>query len=331
MVASPPRDRPSDPPVAPSAATARRRRPEQSRGRDPDETGVVVRDGVRIAWEGFGAGDPTILLLPTWTIIHSRFWKAQIPYLARRFRVVTFDGRGNGRSDRPTESAAYAAREFVGDALAILDATGTQRAILVGLSMGAAYALMLAGDHPERVLGAIYVGSSLPLADHEPARDAVPFDADVGRDEGWARYNAFSWRRDWPGFVEFFFSQVFSEPHSTKQIEDALDWGLATDADTMVTAETAPGIETTEAGQRLTGRAATLALASRSRCPSLVIHGADDRISPLAVGERLAEALGAQLVVMTGSGHNPLGREPVLLNLRIRRFADAVAAEGSGG
>ena len=42
-----------------------------------------------------------MLLLPTWSIIHSRHWKMQIPYLARHCRVVTFDGRGNGRSDRP--------------------------------------------------------------------------------------------------------------------------------------------------------------------------------------------------------------------------------------
>ena len=72
---------------------------EQSRARYPDSEGYVSRDGVRIFYEVYGDGDPTILLLPTWSIIHSRHWKAQIPYLARHFRVVTFDGRGNGRSE----------------------------------------------------------------------------------------------------------------------------------------------------------------------------------------------------------------------------------------
>ena len=47
----------------------------------------------------------------------------QIPYLARHCRVVTFDGRGNGRSDRPHEPAAYAEAEFAADALAVMDAT----------------------------------------------------------------------------------------------------------------------------------------------------------------------------------------------------------------
>ena len=78
-------------------------RPEQSRARYPDDEGFVERDGVRVFWEVYGEGEPTILLLPTWSIVHSRCWKTQIPYLARHFRVLTFDGRGNGRSDRPSE------------------------------------------------------------------------------------------------------------------------------------------------------------------------------------------------------------------------------------
>ena len=53
-----------------------------------------------------------MFLLPTWSIIHSRHWKMQIPYLARHFRVLTFDGRGNGESDRPTGIAAYTEGEF---------------------------------------------------------------------------------------------------------------------------------------------------------------------------------------------------------------------------
>ena len=74
------------------------------RARYPDDEGFVDNNGVKIGYEVFGSGTPTLLLLPTWTIIHSRFWKLQVPYLARHFRVVTFDGPGNGRSDRPLRS-----------------------------------------------------------------------------------------------------------------------------------------------------------------------------------------------------------------------------------
>src|ERR1700751_2803980 len=86
---------------------------EQSRARYPDSCGYINRDGEILYYEVSGSGEPTIFLLPTWSIIHSRHWKMQIPYLARHCRVVTFDGRGNGRSDRTDEDALYAEREFV--------------------------------------------------------------------------------------------------------------------------------------------------------------------------------------------------------------------------
>ena len=72
----------------------------------PITDGYVERDGVKIFYEVFGDGEPTVLLLPTWSIVHSRHWKMQIPYLSRHCRVITFDGRGNGRSDRPAEAEA---------------------------------------------------------------------------------------------------------------------------------------------------------------------------------------------------------------------------------
>jgi pimeloyl-ACP methyl ester carboxylesterase len=71
------------------------------RARIADGEGFVEHDGVKIHYEIYGDAEPTILLMPSWTLIHKRFWKLQIPYLARHFRVVTYDGPGNGRSDRP--------------------------------------------------------------------------------------------------------------------------------------------------------------------------------------------------------------------------------------
>ena len=56
---------------------------EQTRARYPDESGYVERDGVRIYYEVYGSGEPTVLLMPTWSVVHSRHWKMQIPYLAR--------------------------------------------------------------------------------------------------------------------------------------------------------------------------------------------------------------------------------------------------------
>ncbi len=139
---------------------------EQTRARYPDSEGYVERDGVRIFYEVYGTGDTTVLLLPTWSIIHSRHWKAQIPYLARHARVVTFDGRGNGKSDRPGTVEAYDEREFAADALAVLDATATESAVIVGLSAGALWGTVLAAEHPERVTSAVFIAPAAPFGQH---------------------------------------------------------------------------------------------------------------------------------------------------------------------
>ncbi|MBA3878026.1 MAG: alpha/beta hydrolase, partial [Anaerolinea sp.] len=276
----------------------------------------MERDGVHIAWERYGDGEPTILLLPTWSIVHSRLWKMQIPYLARHYRVVTFDGRGNGRSDRPEDVAAYADTEFVADALAVLDATATARAIVVGVSMGGGYALRLAAEHPDRVEAAVFEGPYVPLADPDPERqtETVPFDEPLERYEGWAKYNLHYWRQDYRDFLEFFFGQVYSEPHSTKPIEDCVGWGLETDAETLIRIERAPYVD----------RAAARDFAARVTCPCLVIHGGDDGIIPARLGRALAEALGAEFLELAGSGHNPNARDPVRFDLALRDFIDRV-------
>ena len=104
-------------------------------------------DGVRSFYEVFGPSDAprTILFLPTWTIVDSRIWKAQVPYFARHgFRVVTFDSRGNGRSDRP--ASGYSVERIAQDALSVLNAAGIERAALLGLSAVGRWGLKLAAD-----------------------------------------------------------------------------------------------------------------------------------------------------------------------------------------
>jgi pimeloyl-ACP methyl ester carboxylesterase len=155
------------------------------RARYPDQEDFVERDDVRIFYEVFGTGEPTVLLLPTWSIVHSHIWKAQVPYLARHCRVITFDGRGNGRSSRPASADAYSDREFAADALAVMDATATQQAVLVSLSAGACWALLLAAEHPERVAEVVFIGPALPLGPGHPQRMVYSFDDVLDTDEGW--------------------------------------------------------------------------------------------------------------------------------------------------
>jgi pimeloyl-ACP methyl ester carboxylesterase len=289
---------------------------EQTRARYPDAEGWIERDGVRVFWEIYGSGEPTVLLLPTWSIIHSRHWKAQIPYLSRHCRVVTFDGRGNGRSDRPAAQEAYAEREFAADALAVMDATATERAVIVGLSAGAAWGVLLAAEHPERVAGAAFIAPAAPFATHL-ARTTAPFDEPRDSYEGWDQYNRHFWLEHYRDFLEFFFGQVFTEPHSTKQFEDCVGWGLETDPETL--ARTYLGRELNDADE-------FAALCGRIECPVLVLHGTDDAVRPIVAGERLARETGGALVALEGSGHCPHVRDPVRVNLLLRDFAVPRAA-----
>ena len=298
------------------------------RAREPDRRGFVDRDGVKVAWELFArdlpAGAPTVFLLPTWAIIHSRFWKGQVPDLARRYRVLTMDNRGNGRSDRPTELAQMTLAQTVADCIAVMDATETQAAVLVGLSMGGAYALRLAALHPERVVGAILVGPSVGGFGHDfEGREEFDFEAELPTDEGRAKSNRHYWLRDWPGYARWFFAEMYQEPHSTKQVEDAVGWALETTPETILTLEDAGG----EPGANL---GSSPELAAMVRCPVLVVHGSADQIVEPSVGEELAAAMGAEFLLLEGAGHNPFGRDPVRMNLIIRDFVTRVTGPRQG-
>ncbi len=283
---------------------------EQTRARYPDRSGYVERDGAHLYYEVYGSGEPTVFLLPTWSIVHSRHWKMQIPYLARHCRVVTFDGRGNGRSDRPQEPEAYSHEESLEDALAVMAETETERAFVVAFSLGGHRALMLAGDHPERVLGVVFIGSGIPIAPHLPERTVHSFTDELDTEEGWAKYNMYHWLRDYRGFLEFFFSKFFTEPHSTKPFEDCLGWGLETTPETLVATALVPAMEEEAARD----------LATRVQCPVLVIHGREDAIAPIGRAEALAAATGGTMVALEGSGHGAHVRDPVEVNLLLRDF-----------
>jgi pimeloyl-ACP methyl ester carboxylesterase/predicted glycosyltransferase len=292
---------------------------EQTRARHPDLDGYVERDGVRVHWESYGEGPRTILFLPPWSIVHSRIWKAQIHYLARHARVLTFDPRGNGRSDRPKDLAAYTEQQHADDALAVLDATNTDRATIVGLSRGAQRGMLLAGDHPERVENAVFFGPMFPVS---PVRSfhVRMLGTTIGQKlvtspplvaRSWAKFNTHYWRSNWRDFAEWFFGECLPEKHSTKQIEDAVGWALETDGETAATftLPSWPGC-----------RREQLEMARRVRCPVTVIHGTKDKVCAPADGKKLAEITGGRFVPLEGVGHLPMARKPVAVNLLLREI-----------
>ncbi|HEX6871280.1 MAG TPA: alpha/beta fold hydrolase, partial [Micromonosporaceae bacterium] len=183
-----------------------------------------------------------------------------------------------------------------------------------------------AAEHPSRVHGLVFIGPTLALGKPDERRGRyVAFDAalpavepskvpDVRADppSHWAKYNREYWLANYQDFAWFFLGQCFSEPHSTKQIEDGVAWALETSGEVLATENTLgwpPSATVRE-------------WAGKVECPVLLLHGDDDRVSPLSRSEELAELTGGELVVIEGGGHLPLARDPVRVNLLLHRFAE---------
>lgn len=281
---------------------------------------VLDRDGFGVGYAVYGDGPVTVCLVMPDTCVHAQAWKAQVPFLARHFQVVTVDPRGNGRSDRPTSPEQFVLAELEADVWGVLDHVGVHEVVLVGLCSGAGLATIMAAERPDRVLGVVAINPGLQLTPVLPHKLHYDFDAELDTDEGWAKLNRHYWQRDWRGFWEFFWAEMFPEPHSTKQVEDTVRWAMETSVETMLLDESCEldrrqGQDAEETCQRV-------------RCPVLVVTGSLDKCQSPERGRRVAELTGGDLVVMEGSGHLPNARDPVRVNLLIRDFVERVADHG---
>jgi pimeloyl-ACP methyl ester carboxylesterase len=289
--------------------------PTPTRAREPDDAGYVQDEaGVRVYYEVFGDSPDVVCLVPPWAIGHSRVWRAQIPYLARHFRVIAIDPRGNGRSDRPTDRAAYSRAAHVRDVLAVLDATGTDRAMLVSASPRAVLALELAARHADRVRAAVFITPQLWI---EPTFAEQFVSGKHEEYEGMGKMNPHYWRQDYRGFLEWFARWTAPHPHSTRQIEEMVRDGMETDGETLVRAT---------AGMEMYDRDEALDLGRSVRCPVLVTQNGGEAMYPKHTSGVLAEATGGRLHVFEGLGPLVGSRWPVAMNLVLREFLESVRA-----
>jgi pimeloyl-ACP methyl ester carboxylesterase len=267
------------------------------RARQPDQIGYAVNDGVRIYYEACGDGDPAVLFVPGSQQMHSRSWKMQVAFLARRFRTVVYDSRGSGRSDHPATD--YGKEALAGDALAVVAHLGIDRFAMVAISGGARPAVVVAARHPARVAGLIIIGGSI-----HPG-------ASITATEPPERRRA-RMRADFDGYVRDFWTTIFPEPHSTKPREDGQEYTLLTDPQTL--------IATVDSGWAIFDARPD---AVGVQCPVLLIHGTQDGRVPYAHVEELRRLLPqAQAVTVEGAGHFPMARDPVWTNLLVRDFLE---------
>lgn len=122
------------------------------------EDKFVESEGVRIRYTDEGEGPP-VILIHGFTASGDLNWRipGTVDQLSKRYRVITLDNRGHGKSDKPTEVEAYGAK-MPQDALRVLDALKIEKAHFVGYSMGGMITLKLAATAPERMLSAVVGG-----------------------------------------------------------------------------------------------------------------------------------------------------------------------------
>jgi pimeloyl-ACP methyl ester carboxylesterase len=264
----------------------------------------VDREGVRIWYEVRGEGERAFLLVPGYQIIRGTgLYKYQVPFLARHGRVVVFDHRGSGRSDRPREG--YAVAEYVADLGAVADAAGLERFALVGFSLGAELAVRYAAAHPDRLTHLVLIS---------PALARFFGESPIGVRNRLANL-------PYPLFVREFMERCFPEPFSGKARDDGARYGreLTPEENARCRAVRGPEspIETALAAVHV---------------PALVLHGEADGIVPVAGGRWIAASMpGARFQVLPDCGHAPVLRFPVRTNLAIRDFCRTAGHAPAGG
>jgi len=236
----------------------------------------------------------------------------QVPFLAQRgYRVITFDGRGNGLSDRPAKG--YDTEDFVRDTKTILDQLAVRSSVLVGFSAGGRWAVQFAAQHSSRVERLVLIAPAT-FTDGSPRVRLSPFTDTPPDREGWNKYNAVHWREDYRDFVRWFAAQIFTEPHSTKGQDDIVAWASDTTPEMLI--ETVLDSATPRLGDYW--RAVD--------CPVLIVHGSRDAVIALDNSRTMLTARpDTQLVVLEGCGHAPHIRDAVRTNLIIGEFLETYA------
>jgi pimeloyl-ACP methyl ester carboxylesterase len=253
-------------------------------------------DGCRLYVEVHGDPAATALILLEGMGGDVPGWRRNIPHLANEHRVVTFDHRGNGRSDSP--DVPMTMTTFVDDALAVLDDQRIPRSHVYGQSFGGMVAQELGLTHPQRVrslvLASTHAGPAHAVRDRTRAK--------APKDRPYLALYSEAFANEHPDHVadDILVGSQRPQPlHAGRRQWDAMqDWSSW-------------------------GRLRSLA------CPTLVLHGSEDRIVPVANAKLLAERIpGAELVILEGAGHLYHSEQPEHADAAVLDFLRRVEADG---
>jgi 3-oxoadipate enol-lactonase len=242
---------------------------------------AVSSDGTRIHYQAFGrSGAPAVLMIQGLGA-DKHGWDLQRYRFAWHYRVIAFDNRGAGRSDKPF--SAYSLEQMAEDAIAVLDADGVEAAHVVGASMGGVMSQILAIRHPERVLSLTLVCTA--CRNFAWRRELLARWATVATERGVGEMS----RRA---------ARWMIGPRSFRRLAPALTWlgpvGMTRTSHGFVAQVRA--ILTMD--ESLAEELSTITV------PVLVVVGNQDILTPRGDSEELAERIPtAELVVVSGAAH----------------------------
>jgi pimeloyl-ACP methyl ester carboxylesterase len=110
---------------------------------------ISISTGLDIYYEEQGEGEPLLLIMGTGA--DHRFWAAQVPAYAEKYRTIVYDSRGVGQTTVPPDPTSCSMALMADDAAALLDALAIESAHISGLSLGATVAQELCLRHPDKV------------------------------------------------------------------------------------------------------------------------------------------------------------------------------------
>ncbi len=282
-------------------ADATGERPDHSASRQrQDIRYCTTADDVKIAFASGGEG-PTLIKAANW-MSHleydweSPIWRHWIEGLSRNHRLVRYDERGNGLSDREVDDLSF--DSWVADLESVVDAVGAERFALLGISQGGAVAVEYAVRHPERVSHLIIYGGY--VKGWRKRGDPN----EVEKREAMSALLRMGWGQDNPAF-----RQIFTSLFMPGASHDQADWFNDLQRET-----TGP-----ETAARLFEEAGLIDVSdrlSRVHAPTLVLHARRDAVVPLKFGRAFATAIsGAQFVSLDSDNHILLKDEPAFEQL----------------